>query len=250
MNPSLTGFQDQFVAALYGHESAEMKALAQHPGFAVYRNTVLKGSTDALLANFPTLERLVGRDWLRSAATIHARTSPPVDARLLYYGEDFARFLDGFEPARELPYLGDVARLDWLWTQVHAAEDEPALELSALACLSPLQLVSARLRPRAAARWHWAPDCPAYTLWRLNREQRDMPESLDWRSEGALLTRRNGQVHWQAASAGDCAFLEACAAHLPIDLAANLALEVEPTLNLEPLIIRLVCAEAFTAVEP
>ena len=52
MKPSLASFQDAFVDALYDTESSTMDSLTQQPGFAVYRNTVLKGTTDALLANF------------------------------------------------------------------------------------------------------------------------------------------------------------------------------------------------------
>jgi len=247
MNIPLARFQDAFVGALYGAQSPEMAQLTCQPGFSVYRNTVLKGATDALLANFPTIERLVGSDWLKAAVAVHARRSPPTDARLLHYGADFPDFLDGFEHAREMPYLGDVARLDLLWTQVHCAEDDPGIEMSALAHLSPSELASSRLTPRAACRWIWLPDCPAYTIWRINREQLDMPEELDWHGEGALLTRKAGRLHWQAASAADCAFLDACAAHLPLDLAADRAIQVEPTLSLEDLIIRLVSADAFAA---
>ncbi|MEB0078290.1 DNA-binding domain-containing protein [Pseudomonas sp. CCI3.2] len=247
MKPSLEHFQDAFVEALYGADSSEMQALTQQPGFAVYRNTVLKGATDALLANFPTIERLVGTDWLRSAAAIHARISPPTDARLLHYGAEFPHFLDGFEHAREMPYLGDVALLDLLWTHVHCAKDEPVLEMSTLAQLSPTDLANSRLTPRAACRWVWLPDCPAYTIWRVNREQLEMPDELTWQGEGALLTRKVGGVHWQAASAAECAFLDACAADLPLDKAADRASAVEPDLNLENLIIRLVSADAFVA---
>ena len=249
MKPSLASFQDAFVDALYGSESSLMDSLTTQPGFTVYRNTVLKGSTDALLANFPTVERLVGTDWLRSAVAIYARLSPPTDARLLHYGTDFPRFLDEFEPAREMPYLGGVARLDLLWTHVHCAIDEPGLELSDLSQFTETELGNLWLTPRAAAGWLWLPDCPAYTIWRVNREQLEMPEELEWQGEGALLTRKAGRVHWQPASAADCAFLEACTAHLPLDLAADKAIEAEPDLNLENLIIRLVSADAFVSMD-
>lgn len=249
MKPSLASFQDAFVDALYGTESSTMDSLTQQPGFAVYRNTVLKGTTDALLANFPTVERLVGTDWLRSAAAIHARLSPPTDARLLNYGAGFPDFLDKFEHAQDMPYLGDVARLDLLWTQVHCAADEPGLGLNDLAQIPATELGNLRLKPRDTARWVWLPDCPAYTIWCVNREQREMPEKLEWQGEGALLTRKAGRVYWQAASAADCAFLDACAAHLPLDVAADWAIDIESDLNLENLIIRLVSADAFVTAE-
>ncbi|MFJ7885637.1 putative DNA-binding domain-containing protein [Pseudomonas sp. NPDC096917] len=250
MKRSLEGFQDAFVDALYGGESADIQSLTRQPGFAVYRNTVLKGATDALVANFPTLERLVGTEWLRSAAAIHARLLPPSDARLLHYGADFPDFLDGFEHAQDMPYLGDVARLDLLWTQVHCAVEEPEIELSLLARLCATELASLRLIPRASACWIWLPNCPAYTLWHLSREQLPLPDDLDWQGEGALLTRQNGRVCWQAASAADCAFLDACAAQLPLDQAIDKAVAIEPTLNLEHSLIRLVRAGAFTASNP
>ena len=246
MRTSLEGFQDAFTHALYSGESSEMLALTLQPGFSVYRNTVLKGATDALVANFPTLERLVGSDWLRSAAAIHARLSPPTDPRLLHYGADFPEFLDGFEHAREMPYLGNVARLDLLWTHVHCAEEEPAIEIRALAHLQPSDLLSLRLTPRASCRWAWFPDCPAYTIWRVNRERLPMPDDINWQGEGGLLTRNAGRMQWQDVSAAECALLDACAAHLDLDQAIDKALALEPTLNLENCLIRLVSAGALT----
>lgn len=249
MKTSLRRFQDAFIDALYGIESTHTKSLVRQPGFSVYRNTVFKGTTDGLIANFPTIERLVGSDWLRDAAAIHARVSPPTDARLLNYGTYFPSFLDGFEHARDMPYLGDVARLDLLWTQVHCAADEVCLEMNTLAQMSATNLGKFWLTPRAASRWIWFSDCPAFTIWRLNREELEMLEEIQWQGEGALLTRKAGRVHWQAASAAECVFLDACAAGSSLARAADRASEVEPTLNLEQMIIRLVSAEAFADLD-
>lgn len=248
MNTPLARFQDAFVDALYERNSTAMTALTEQPGFLVYRNTVLKGLVDALLANFPTVERLVGTEWLKAAATIHARQSPPTDSRLLQYGAGFPDFLHAFEYAQEIPYLSDVARLDLLWTQVHCAADESDIDPLELAKLSPKDLARSRLTPKAACRWAWFPDNPAYTLWRFNREEREMPEELDWRGEGALLTRKHAKVCWQAVSAADCRFLDACAAQLPLEQAAAKALEVQPDLNFSELIARLFRADAFASV--
>lgn len=63
MSGSLAAFQDAFVAALTGapdSAAGEVAALVGQPGFAVYRNTLAKGCVDALRANFPAVERLVG----------------------------------------------------------------------------------------------------------------------------------------------------------------------------------------------
>lgn len=248
MSQSLAQFQDAFVAALYGLESPEITPLKQRPGFSVYRNTVLKGATDALLANFPTIERLVGINWFTAAAAIHARLSPPTDVQLLNYGADFPAFLDGFEHAREMPYLGNVARLDRLWTEVHCAKSEPGIDLIAIAKLSLGDLGRTCLKIRATTKWVWFSQQPAYTIWRVNREKVDLQSELEWRGEGALLTRNAGRVCWQAASAAVCVFLDACRDGLTLDLALAKAVEIQPSLDLSDLITHLVAADAFAAL--
>ena len=47
------------------------------------------------------------------------------------YGEDFADFLADYPHARELSYLPDVARLEWLVQIVYYAADAPTPDLSA-----------------------------------------------------------------------------------------------------------------------
>ncbi|MFG3695935.1 putative DNA-binding domain-containing protein [Stutzerimonas stutzeri] len=253
MSLSLGRFQDAFVAALQGVEPAAfgeadrlIATLTAQPGFAVYRNTVMKGCVDALRANFPTVERLVGAEWFAAAAAIHARRSPPVLAQLIEYGADFADFLQTFEPARELPYLAGVAHLDRLWIEAFSAAEQPRLTLAAFAAQAPEKLAERRLRPCAAARWEWFA-LPVFTIWRCNREQLDVPRDLVWQGEGALLCRRDGRVVWQPLSAGGYAFLDACAAQCRLDEASALALQAQPDLDFNDLLARLFAAGVFAA---
>lgn len=250
MQPSLTDFQDLFVEALYNPEADSLTLLTDQPGFSVYRNTVMKGAVDALQANFPTVERLVGSEWFLAAAAIHARHAPPVDARLVYHGSGFPAFLDRFEHAQQMPYLGNVARLDLLWNQCHTAHEEPGVDVNRLASLAPEELATLVLKPRRAAQWLWFAEQPVFTIWRHNREQVPMPEDLAWHGEGALLVRSGGVVTWHALTVGECAFLDACKAGAPLEHAAQQATEVEPSLDMLDLLTRLVGADAFTTTEP
>ncbi|MCS3469730.1 hypothetical protein M2401_003470 [Pseudomonas sp. JUb42] len=247
MNLSLAGFQDAFISALYGKDPETLPVLTEQSGFLVYRNTVMKGASDALLANFPTVERLVGTEWMQAAAARYVRLSPPTDARLLNYGKGFPDFLDAFEHARDLPYLGNVARLDLLWNEAHGAEDELALDVAAFAAIEPELLASVRLKLRATARWKWFATQPAYTIWRCNREQTDVPAELDWVGEGALISRSTGFITWYPLSVGECAFLDACAANLPLEDAAEHATQAEPDLDLMNMLSRLIAADVFAA---
>lgn len=249
MSASLSEFQDAFVSALYQDDHMPPLGVTRQAAFEVYRNTVIKGSVDALIANFPTVERLVGEEWLRAAATTYTKQSPPSDPRLLFYGADFPDFLDTFEHARTMPYLGDVARLDLLWIDVHSAAETPGFDIKTFLNLNEGALLNMRLKPNTTARWIWFPRHPAYTLWRVNRAQLELPQNLPWQGEGALLTRSAGQITWLPLGIGGCTFLEGCAADMTLGRAAELALDHEPDLDLNHLLDRLITANTFAVTE-
>lgn len=76
MNSELSHFQDGFVQALLAPDDdlpAQLRALVDQPGFSIYRNTVLRAASNALQANYPAIERLVGEEWFRAVAALHAR---------------------------------------------------------------------------------------------------------------------------------------------------------------------------------
>jgi hypothetical protein len=252
MHTALARFQDGFAQALLAPDPAEIPgltpaiaALARQPGFAVYRNTVMKGCVDALQANYPAVSRLVGGEWFRAAAAVFVREQLPGQATLMYYGAQFAAFLAVFPAAAELPYLPGVARLDRFWTESHGAPDAAALDPAALAGLAPAALAATVLHPHAAARWAWFPGQPIYTVWQQNREASDAAGEIDWRGEGALLTRPHSVVRWLRLDAAGCAFLDACAAGSPLAAAAAAALAAQEDADLALLMKTLLEAGAF-----
>lgn len=262
---SLAAWQDAFAAALFSGPDAappEIAALAAQPGFAVYRNTVMKGCVDALRSNHPAVARLVGEAWFQAAAIEFSRTHQPRDPRLMDHGAELSDWLAGFEPARELPYLPGVARLDRLWTEAHLAADAPLLAANAFAVEPPGDIGQCRLALHPAARWAWFDAHPAFTIWSRNRTPQEADGSdgkdieareggnITWRAEGALLTRPEGAVRWRLLDRAGCAFLAACGHDATLADAADAALAHDPTLDLANLLGELIRAGAFTALVP
>jgi hypothetical protein len=101
----------------------------------VYRNNVMSGLGNALLANFPLLEKLVGRDFLLSMICDYICANPPPSGCLTFYGQDFDRFVAHFAPAAHLPYLADVAKLEILSNKSYHAKDDEALSTQDLAAV-------------------------------------------------------------------------------------------------------------------
>jgi len=250
----LADYQHAFAQALLAEDprsaSPELARLVAQPGFAVYRNTVLKGCIDALQANFPAVARLVGDEWFRAAAAVYARRELPTAPTLLTYGKTFADFLAQFEPAAELPYLADVARVDRLWSEAHVAADDDTLNPAALAQLAPEDMRRLSLRPHATARWAWCEEHPICTLWSQNRDcGAAFDAEIDWCGEGVLLTRPLGAVKRQLLSRAGATFLSACAEGLSLEGAVAAALDTDPTADLAALINQLLQAGAVADMQ-
>jgi len=246
----LRRFQDAFSQALFAAgTSPEIEQLVAQPGFAVYRNTVIKGCIDALQANYPAVARLVGDEWFRAAAAIFARAHPPRRPTLIDYGDGFAAFLAAFEPAQDLPYLAGVALVERFWTEAHVARDEAPVDASVIAALNPAQLAQTALRPHAAARWMWFATQPILTIWQRNRVDDAAQVGFDWRPEGALLTRPHGAVQAVEIDAAGCAFMDACANGNTLADAALTALEVDRNVDLARLMATLLEAGALSGFE-
>src|SRR3546814_9782186 len=107
---------DEFALALLDPERAVPKGLVGPDGepsarrFAVYRNNVFVGLTDALRAGFPCIVRLVGDDFFAAMARVFAAATPPSSPVLLHYGPEFPDFIASFQPAESLPYIAEIGR--------------------------------------------------------------------------------------------------------------------------------------------
>jgi hypothetical protein len=94
--------------------------------FAVYRNNVIVSLIDALADTFPVTLELVGEAFFRAMAGVFVRAAPPKSVLLAEYGAGLPDFIANFEPARGVPYLADVARLELLRVRAfHATDADP-----------------------------------------------------------------------------------------------------------------------------
>lgn len=96
--------------------------------FAVYRNNVVVSLIEALADTYPVVREVVGAEFFTAMARLFATRHPPAHPVLAFYGGGFAAFIKGFEPARSVPWLADVARLEWLRVQAFHAADAAAID--------------------------------------------------------------------------------------------------------------------------
>jgi hypothetical protein len=186
--PGLAGQQERFARAL-ADPGISPPALRGAPArLAVYRGNLAAHWRRALANAYPVIEQLVGDEFFGGLARAYGQAHPSQDPDLNRFGAQFAAFLDGFPPAADLPWLGDMARLEWALHLAWQAPEVAPLPVGALAGCDPARLAAARLVPHPACALlpsSWA----VARLWLAHQEGGPaFPETMDvpgW----ALVTR-------------------------------------------------------------
>ncbi len=142
--------------------------------FAVYRNNVAIGLTEALETGFPVTRKLVGAAFFAAMAGVFLRGHPPQGRIMMLYGADFPNFLTSFVPAASLPYLPDVARLEQGLRESYHAADALPLPPQNLAALPEARLLTARLTLAPALRLIRS-DWPIHGIWRAQCQDGPAP---------------------------------------------------------------------------
>lgn len=224
-------FHADFAGAVTSGETAAVEPWLTTPSalrrMAVYRNNVVHGVIEILRAAYPAVDRLVGANFFAPMAKAYWQAFPPTQPSMSLYGEGFAAFIDGYAPAADLVYLGDVARLDRAWLEAHHAADAPALDSGQIAQLPPeaLPQLAPGLHPSVSllsSAW------PAHAIWSSNRGEAE-PIRIKLRPEAsfAMVWRHRGEVQHRALAAADHAFLVALAHRQSLQGAAEIALDID-----------------------
>jgi hypothetical protein len=156
----------------------------------VYRNNVTTTLAGALAETFEVCEQLVGTAFFRTAAVHYLREHPPRSPLLWRHGEGFADFLASYAPAASLPYLPDMARLEWLRQCAWRAPDATALAPDALAALlqAPHRLPACRLLLAPSLQVLRSAH-PVVSGWAAHQGLRPWDGWADAGPEAALVTR-------------------------------------------------------------
>ena len=190
--------QSEFTKGLLDPQVPAPQGL-QNPGgaqaskrFDVYRNNVAVSLSDALEAAFPVVRKLVGNQFCRAMAGVYLRKFPPSNPLMMHYGEHLPQFLGRFEPARSLPYLSDVARLELALRHSYHAADADPLPGEKLGALAPDALMAVRLSFAPAVRLLTS-DHPIHGIYRANTGTPHTP--LVQQPEAVLVTRPDFDPH-------------------------------------------------------
>jgi hypothetical protein len=201
--------------------------------FAVYRNNVVAGLVNALKNRFPVVEKIVGEEFFAAMARAFVTKRPPRTPVLARYGDDFAAFVAMFEPARELAYLADVARLETARTRAYHADDAAPVGANAFAALDANAVDALRIDLHPSAQIVRSSH-PIVTIWAMNSGERTLAPIEKWYGEDALVIRPHLDVEVRLLPPGGAVFLLALTEGCPLGAAADAALADDPKFDLTP----------------
>ena len=234
--PTLHELQSSFVNFLVGETSSDFVDTVDAGGadpvslLAIYRNNMLITLTDTLAATFPVVRRLVDPRFFEYASQTFISGNLPSRPCLAEYGSDFPSFLALFPAAAEVPYLSDVASLEWAISRVMRADIEPAISLDSIVNIEtdPAEI---RLRIGTGVRF-LASEYPVHQIWLTNRSDIEPAEMHLSCTKEHLQIRQTDSLELQCLPPAVWLFRALIADGGTLGAAAEAALELDPLFKL------------------
>lgn len=212
---TLESQQADFAAALIdAHAEPRAAALLADPEVArarlrLHRGNIADVQASALGRAFPVVRALVGDEYFAGLCAAYGRAHPSTSGDLHRHGESLPAFVGEIESTAALPYLRDIATLEWAVHRAYFAADATPATPTRVAALSPGDLLATRfaIQPACAC---VVSRFPIATIWQAHQHDRGIafPNRLD-RAETALVTRPLWRVDVRISSAAEVAALAA-----------------------------------------
>lgn len=237
--PGLAALQHAFRASVEGADDTSLLPWVRAGGIdpaarlRIYRHAVQAIQCEALATVYPAFRRLVGEACFEGLADRFGIECGGRSGNLQDYGAGFADFVAARGELAALPWLADVARLEWLRQQCFLATDEIAADATQLARQLGAAREVAGLRPRADVR-ALASSVPVLDLWRFAEDPEHVEADPQGAAQGVLLWRENAAVAMCAVSPAQARLAAALVAGEPLAAACEVA-GGDPAMLLQPL---------------
>lgn len=216
----------------------------------IYRGNIFGNLTGALLDTYPLIEKLTGDGFSKSLIRAFILENPPREACLNRYGGALAGFIESFAPAKNLPYLPDVAGLEWAMNEAYYAPNDEALTPAALQNVPIEKLADVVLPLRSSVRLmdsRW----PLLAIRDFClKENRNEAETLDLDKGGCrLMIYRSGlSAEIVPLELSEHAFLQGIQAGKPLGERLESVLKTFPGFDFQGFLQKHLGLETFSAL--
>jgi hypothetical protein len=216
----------------------------------VYRNNVFASLGAALHAVYPVTARLVGEPFFRQLTRAYIARHPSMSGDLQEFGALLPAFVRKQASLAALPYLADVAALEWAVHEVYHEADEQTLDAASLALVPADAQSRIRLHLQLASRFIASP-FPVLAIWQANQADTDdavAPVALDDGGIRLLVARGSDfAVEFRILDVGEDCLLRTLAEGPPLASALAAALAADPAFDFAAKLARHVAIGSFRA---
>jgi len=235
----LRELQIRFANCLFNPHADSVLGFVEVDGFSalervqIYRNNLFISLTNALQAIYPSVQRLVGEGFFKYLAHSYIRAHPSQSGNLHDFGQELAAFIVQFAPAATVPYLADVAKLEWAQHEVFHAADHSPLDLGRLSAVPDELRTELRFCFHPASKLISSP-YPVLSIWQACRDEHETVRTIgaNDESEQILVVRQQGKIELHRLARAEYAFLKALADSYRLGTAYERATEVDQRFDL------------------
>ncbi len=205
-----------------GHYINETEGLSSVDHFTIYKASITAKLNRALREIYPVCHRLTGDDFFNAMGREFMRVTPSRSADLANYGENFPEFLTDFKHAANLPYLADVARLEWAWHRAFHAADETGLDTGRLAEVQDNDKGQIVFQLPLSASLI-SSEYPVHHIWEVNQDEYtgDQTVNLDEGGVDLLVWRKDYDMHIDPLDTGEWCLLKGIQQQRPFSELCN-----------------------------
>ncbi len=203
---SLHDSQTQFYRAIF--DKSQTMTGIDDSRVNIYRQTIFHSLENALRTSYPVIVKLVGDDFFRFLAQQYIQQYSSVSGDLNRYGDVFFQLLQSLPETAELPYLADVAQLEWCVQLAENSRDHTPFPIEKLIAVAPEHYPNLQFFLNSCA-YLQSSIYPIADIWQANQSDGDGVVELHTGEFYCLIYRVDYQVTVTTLNADQWAFLNA-----------------------------------------
>lgn len=209
---SLYELQKQFTDNLRNNSSEILNFVLNNSlqNIEIYQSSTFGALQKVLKEIYPVCLKLVGEEFFIAMIEDFIIANPSLSPDIGEYGKSLPDYIANFEPAEHLPYLADVAKLEWAWHQIYDAADNTLIDFDKLSSCyaSEGENIQFTLSHNSTLLFS---SFPIHRIWEINQDDYAENETVTlqdnqqfyyfiWRNELEMRIDLLTQAEWQMLS--------------------------------------------------
>lgn len=224
---NLFDYQSRFARYAFGRDEPEglpeieFQGIRIAEGFQAYRRSVRLNLATTIERIYPLIATIIGHRLMRVVALDYQDHYPSLSGDLNDYGDQFYRFLKTHESVVSLPYLPDVAQLEWAIHEVYREANSLMMNPDEMTKIPPEQW--GFLRFKLATHFRIQESLyPLFRIWEVNQTHFEGDQSVNFScAQTVLVIRRNFKVEVRPLENGERQVLKSLAQGLCLEEAID-----------------------------